>query len=181
MKRFLQFSGLIAAVFAIVSLVLLMVCPSITYVVLGQAQSYSGMMGIFGGKITISGGGLTAQVGEIKATVTAVIAFVLMIAGVVILLLGALLPAMNVTALNKFSGLLNLIAVVCLVAAGVLVFFEVPAFCGAQSTDRVKWNASNYSLGTGWTVSGIVSIVGGALALVPACVNFAAKGKKKRR
>ena len=178
MKKFLQFSGLIAAVFAIVSIILLMACPSITYTIAGNAYSYSG---IFGGKITASLGGLTGEIGEIKATATAVIAFILLIAGIVILLLGAILPLLKVTALNKFSGLLNLIAIVCLIAAGVLVFFEVPAFCAAQSTDKVNWDPSNYHLGAGWTVSGILSIVGGVLALAPACANFLAKGKKKRR
>ena len=181
MKKFLQFSGLIAAVFAIVSIILLMACPSITYTIAGNAYSYSGIFGIFGGKITASLGSLTGEIGEIKATATAVIAFILLIAGIVILLLGAILPLLKVTALNKFSGLLNLIAIVCLIVAGVLVFFEVPAFCAAQSTDKVTWDPSNYHLGAGWTVSGILSIVAGVLALAPACANFLAKGKKKRR
>lgn len=180
MKRFLQFSGLIAAVIAIVGFVLMMTCPSLVYTITNpisgakSSASCSGIQGIFGG--TIKGTILSL---EVKLNPLALVAFILLCVAIVILLLGAILPIMKVKALNKFSGLLNLIAVVCLVAAGVMIFFEVPSWCAAQSTADYKVSTDNYSLGAGWVIAGILAIVGGVVAILPACANFLAKGKKR--
>ena len=179
MKKFLQFSGLIAAVVAIVAFILLLACPSMTYTLGNSTSEISGIYGIFGGKITASGWGISVDLGEIKATASAVIAFVLLIVAIVILLLGAILPVFKVTALNKFSGLLNLIAVIALVAAGILVFIEVPCYCAAQSTADYTLKTDGYALGAGWIVAAICAIVAGVLAVAPSFANFIAKGKKK--
>ncbi len=186
MKRFLQFSGLIAAVIAIVGFVLMMTCPSLVYTVTSplsgskSSTSYSGIMGIFGGTVKGSIGGISFDAGKINPTPLAIVAFVLLCVAIVILLLGAILPIMKVKALNKFSGLLNLIAVVCLIAAGVMLFFEVPSWCAAQSTENYKMSTDNFSLGAGWIIAAVLSIVGGVVAILPACANFLAKGKKRR-
>ncbi len=175
MKKFLQFSGLIAAVVAIVAFILLLACPSMTYTLGDSTTEISGIFGIFGGKLTASGWGISLDLGEIKATASAVIAFILMIAAIVILLLGAILPIFKVTALNKFSGLLNLIAVIALVVAGILVFIEVPCYCAAQSYDKTD----GYALSAGWIIAAICAIAAGVLAVAPSFANFIAKGKKK--
>lgn len=186
MKRFLQFSGLIAAVIAIVGFVLMMTCPSLVYTLTNpitgakSSTSYSGIMGIFGGTTKASIGSFTFEAGKINPTPLAIVAFVLLCLAIVVLLLGAILPIAKVKALNKFSGLLNLIALVCLIAAGVMIFFEVPAWCAAQSTADYKMSTDNFSLGAGWVVAGILAIVGGVVAILPTCANFLAKGKKRK-
>ncbi len=180
MKKILQFSGLIAAIVAIVSFILMLACPSMTYTIGGEPQSISGTLGIFGGKIINSGWSWLDSVTAFKATVSAVIAFVLLIVAIVILLLGAILPMFKVTALNKFSGLLNLIAVIALVVAGVLIFVEIPCFGAAQSTSDYTYKTDGYALGAGWIVSAICAIAAGVLAIAPAFANFLAKGKKRK-
>ncbi len=185
MKRFLQFSGLIAAVIAIVGFVLLLTCPSLIWsmTIFGQTSTYeySGIMGIFGGTVTASGSGISIDIGTINPTPSAIIAFILIAAAIVILLLGAILPIAKVKVLNKISGVLNLVALLCLVVGGVLVFVEVPCWCSAQSTADVTVKTDNYTLGSGWLTAGILSCVAGAFAIFPTFANLLAKGKKKRR
>ena len=177
MKKFLQFSGLIAAVVAIVAFVLMLACPALVYNPgIIDPVNIAGVEGIFG-KVSTVGTKTTIEV--YKATVSAIIAFILLIVALVILIIGALLPILKIKALNKFSGLLNLIAVIALVAAGVLIFLEVPCFCAAQSTEKITVPTDDYSLGTGWLIAGICAIVAGVLAIAPAFADFLAKGKKK--
>ena len=187
MKKFLQFSGLIAAVVAIVSFVLLLACSSLTYdsgiaipnVTDGKAV-LSGIEGIFGKTGTSEVFGKTSTYTVYNPTVSAIIAFVLLIVAMLILIVGALLPILKVKALNKFAGLLNLIAVIALVVAGVLVFIEVPCFCAAQSTKDYTMSTDGWTLNAGWIISGICAIVAGVLAIAPAFADFLAKGKKHK-
>jgi hypothetical protein len=184
MKKFLQFSGLIAAVVAIVSFVLLMACSSLTFdsgiaipnVTDGKAV-LSGIEGIFGKTETSK---ITGTYTVYNPTVSAIIAFVLLIVAMLILIVGALLPILKVKALNKFAGLLNLIAVIALLVAGVLVFIEVPCFCAAQSTKDYTMSTDGWTLNAGWIISGICAIVAGVLAIAPAFADFLAKGKKRK-
>ena len=186
MKKFLQFSGLIAAVIAVVGFVLMMACPSVYYTVSADHSIViSGTSGIFGGDWPSSGSYLVDGIlkyfgATIKMTPSAFIAFILMIVGVAILVLGALLPILKIKALNKFAGLLNLIALIALVAAGILVFVQVPCFLGAQASEGSKVDTEGWKLGAGWIISGICVIVAGVLAIAPACADFLAKGKKRK-
>ena len=179
MKKFLQFSGLIAAVVAIVAFVLMLACPALQYVpTYGDTLYIQGVDAIFGKTSSHDFGGVvTASATVYKATASAIIAFVLLIVAIVILILGAILPLCKINALNKFSGLLNLIAVVALVAAGILIFIEKPCFVAAQGNELYK----DYALAAGWIISAICAIVAGALAIAPAFADFLSKGKKKRK
>lgn len=181
MKKFLQFSGLIAAVVAIVAFILMLACPAIKYTPkIGDPSYIDGVVGIFGKTASTDIGGFNISGQVYKATVSAIIAFILLIAAIVILLVGAILPLFKITVLNKFSGLLNLIALAACVVAGVLIFIEVPCFAAAQSTENVQWSTDGYALGAGWIISAICAIVAGALAIAPAFANFLAKGKKRK-
>ncbi len=180
MKKFLQFSGLIAAVVAVVAFVLMLTCPSLVYSSgITDPVNIAGVDGIFGKVSTTTILGTTVSATVYHATPSAIIAFIVLIAAMVILILGALLPILKINALNKFSGLLNLIAVIALVVAGVLIFIEVPCFCAAQSNENITVSTDGYSLGAGWIISGICAIAAGVLAIAPAFANFLAKGKKK--
>ena len=192
MKKVLQFSGLIAAVIAIASFVLMMTCPSVNRPVYDTVLTgklittivIPGTSGIFGGDWPETGSTVADAVlkyfgATINATPTAIIAFVLAIVGVAILVLGAILPILKIKALNKFAGLLNLIAVIALVAAGILIFVQVPAFLGAQASEGSEVNTAGWNLGAGWIIAGICAIVAGVIAIAPAFADFLAKGKKK--
>lgn len=175
MKNVLKFSGVIAAVLAIVSFILLLACPSVTatVTVLGYSStsSYSGISGIFGGGTTTIGD-TTTEI-DAAAVWTGILAFVLILVALVIIIAGIVLPLLKVTALEKVAGILNLVAVICLILAGVFTFCEVPAFVsanGGSSTD-------GFALGAGWIFSGILSIVAGVFAILPAAFDFIG-GKK---
>lgn len=112
---------------------------------------------------------------DAKLAWPALIGWILVLVAMIILLAGVVLPLLKVKALDKFAGVLNLVAVASLVTAGILIFFTEPAFGAANewSEDAIK----AWTLGGGYIAAGILAIVGGALAILPAAVDFI--GKKK--
>ncbi len=172
MKKFLQFAGLISAVLAIAAFIFMMagnglvnkVSDSTTYTV-------SGIRAIFGGKEeTILG---TA---EYKPAATALIAWILVLVAIIILVAGVVLPLLKVSALEKFAGLLNLIAVCALVVAGVLLFFTQPVFNQANKSS-LGTLYDDYKLSVAFVFAAILAIAGGVIAILPAAMDFI--GKKK--
>ena len=163
MKSFLKYSGIIATALAVVAFVLLMATPSIIMVspkVLNTVttQSLSGIDGIFGAEGTTLWAGL--------------LSWILALVGIVALVLGVVLPLLKVD-LGKFARVINIVAVVALVLAGVFAFFEVSALIG---TNPDIYNASikagmQYKLGAGWIISAIMLILSGACALLPMFVG----------
>ena len=174
MKKFLKFAGAVAFVFALVAFILLMATHSVVYAD-NTANWYSGLAAIFGkgtAQVNIMGWSNSGDF-DGKLAATALIGWILILVAMIILLAGVLLPLLKVKALDKFAGLLNLVAVCALVTAGILVFFTVPAFAAAN-----EWNsADGWTLGAGFIVAGILAILGGLIAILPAAVDFI--GKKK--
>ncbi len=176
MKKALKFSGLAALVFALVAFILLMASHSVVYAD-NTANWYSGISAVFGGgtaQVDIMGWSKSGSV-DAKLAWPALIGWILILAAMIILLLGVVLPLLKIKALDKFAGVLNLIAVGALVAAGILIFFTEPAFGAANdwNSDAIK----AWTLGAGYIVAGILAIIGGVLAILPAAVDFV--GKKK--
>jgi len=167
MKKYLKFSGIVAALFAIVAFILLLATTGVYYKYGNTQYNYEGTVVLFGAtKETWLG------TTKIQPAATGLIGWILILAAIVILLLGIILPLLKVNALEKFAGVLNLIAVCALVVGGILLFFSRGAFCSAND-----WNADDAHLGAGWIIAGILSILGGCLAILPAAVDFI--GKKK--
>ena len=73
------------------------------------------------------------------------------------------------------AGVLNLVAVIALVVAGILVFISRPVFWAANEMGD---STDHWGLGTGWVFAGILAIVGGVLAILPAAVDFIGSKKK---
>ena len=172
MKKYLKFSGIVALVFALVAFILMMACKSIIHVD-NSGTWYSGIAAIFaGGKASALGfeGDFDG-----KLAWTALIAWILILAAMVIILAGIILPLLKVKALDKFAGVLNLVAVCALVVGGILLFFTKPAFLGANDVDAD--NFKYWKLGGGFVVAGILAIIGGCFAILPAAFDFV--GKKK--
>lgn len=168
MKKYLKFSGIVAAVFAIVAFILLMATTGVFYKYGNTQYNYEGTTVLFGAtKETWLG------TTKIAPAATGLIGWILIIVALVILLLGIILPLLKVNALEKFAGILNLVAVVALVVAGILLFFSRGAFCAAN-----EWDADNAHLGAGWIVAGILAILGGCFAILPAAVDFIGNKKK---
>ncbi len=169
MKKVLKFSGVAALLLAIVSFILMLSTSSVSITgsafVFSRTGTFTGIEGIFG----------NADSG-LKPTWSAVIAFVLIIVAMIIIIAGIVLPILKIHALDKVAGVLNLVAVVALIVAGIFLFIEVPCFRGANelTTDVA---GITYGLGAGWVIAGILSILGGVVAILPAVFDFLGKGK----
>lgn len=167
MKKFLKYSGLCAAVLGIVAFILMMATPAI--VSTNSDSVVKGTLVIFGGSEAIWG----AIAITYKGSAMALLSWIFALVALVIVLLGVILPALKVKALTKFAGLLNLVACVLLVMAGVFMFFEVGTWYSANNLG----DPSNVAMGAGWVIGAILYIVAGVAAILPAASDFAAKRK----
>lgn len=165
MKTFLKFSGAIAAVLAIVAFILTLATNAVVYSYGNTSVSYAGTWVTFGHTESTLLGDVTY-----KLSWSALLAFIFAIVAIVILCAGVILPLLKVTALDKFAGILNLVAVILLVIAGVFVFIAFPTWVSAN-----EGTTDNGALGAGWVIAGILYIVGGCIAIAPALANFLSK------
>ena len=184
MKKVLQYSGIISLALGAVAFVLMMISHSLDYsyttTVLGAQVTvtgwYDGASAIFGRGMGYNISLASAFSGEPvewvgKLAWNALLAWIFILAALVILLLGVILPMFKVKALDKFSGVLDLICIALLVVAGVLIFFTLPTFAGAN-----EWNSTeNWSLGAGWVIAAILAIAGGVFAALPTLANLLKK------
>jgi hypothetical protein len=176
MKKLLKFSGICAAVIALVGFILLMTTPIIEYHNGDTWTTITG--GVFGGGQSITHAlGVTGDPVSIDATLawTGLVGWILMLVAILILIAGFVLPLLKVTALEKFAGVLNLVAVIALVVAGILVFISRPVFWAANEMGD---STDHWGLGIGWIFAGILAIVGGCLAILPAALDFIGSKKK---
>ena len=164
MKTFLKFSGIFALIVAVVGFILVMATPGISVHVIGNTYTNIAGTSILFGESAL---GIVVY----SPSILSLIAWILLIVALIALLFGALIPFLKIKSLNKFAGLLNIIAVASLVVAGIFLFITVPAFFGAQGSE-VPGNAA---LGAGWVIAGILSIAAGVLAVAPAFADFISK------
>lgn len=171
-NNILKYAGLCSLVLGAIAFVLMMVTPAVSVNALGATVNFSGTDVIFGlSNPTIAQAAAMVTTSGIKPSVLALIAWILAVAGLAIVLLGVIMPLLKVKAFTKFAGLLNLIAVGCLVVAGIFMFIVLPTFYGANGIDV----PNNASIGAGWVIGGIIFIVAGAVAILPAVVDFISK------
>ena len=169
MKKVLQFAGLISLVLGVVAFILMMATPAVIQPLIGDTQTvYAGTTAIFGKtESTILGDVVT------KPSVLALIGWILLLIGMIIVALGVILPLFKVKALEKFSGILDIVALACFVVGGIFMFLVVPTFYAAN-----EWDVGDKTqIGAGWVIGGIIAIAAGAFAILPAAAAFF--GKKK--
>ena len=169
MKKVLQFAGLISLALAVVAFILMMATNAVI-------QSSGNVQVVTAGTTAIFGKTESTILGDVvtKPSVLALIGWILLLLGLLIVLAGVILPLLKVKVLEKFAGILNLAALVCFVLAGIFMFLVVPTFFAANGYDDVPNNAA---IGAGWVIGGIVAIIAGAFAILPAAAAFL--GKKK--
>lgn len=173
MKKYLKYSGLCAAVLAIVAFILVMVGQSIVYAHDGDIDGIaSAAEMIFGG--TRGSGVLVVKV---NLAATALIGWILLLAGMLIVIAGVVLPLLKVRALEKFAGVLNLVAVGAMVTAGILFLFSKPAWQSANP-DLAQFIPDEAGLSANFVIGAILSIVAGAVAILPAAFDFVGSKKK---
>ena len=166
MKKLLKYSGFISLVLVVVAFILMMATNAI---VVGSGN----FQAVTKGTTAIFGETTSTILGDVKTnpSVLALLAWIFILVGLVIVLLGIILPLLKVHALEKFAGVLNLVAVLLFVVAGVFMFIVVPTFASANS-----WPSTNdVHIGAGWVIGGILSIVGGVVAILPAAADFLGK------
>lgn len=169
MKKVLQFAGLISLVLGVVAFILMMATPAVIQPLVGDTQTvYAGTTAIFGKtESTILGDVVT------KPSVLALIGWILILVAMIIVALGVILPLFKVKALEKFSGILDIVALACFVVGGIFMFLVVPTFYAAN-----EWDVGDKTqIGAGWVIGGIIAIIAGAFAILPAAAAFF--GKKK--
>lgn len=155
--------GVIAAICAIAVFVLLMSCSSVVakIEIAGHVSkaSVSGIEGIFGN----SDSGLGATWAGIVAWVLALVAVLSTVCSVVL----------SVLKKTKLVKLLAVVSALCLVVAGVMMFCEVAAFKAVNGDFSFggSYASIKYLLGTGWIIGGIVSVLGGVVAICPVVVK----------
>lgn len=153
MKKFLQFSGLIAAGLALVAFIFLLAGNGLIYKSGNVTLTVPGTNAIFGG--------------DYKLAATALIGWILVLLAMLALCVISVLPLLKVNALDKFSGLITLCAACLLIIAAILIFCTKPAFVGANGN-----LFKNYSLSFAFVFAGILSILGACVAALPACLNL---------
>ena len=173
MKKLFKFAPLCALLLAIVAFILMFATKSIEYVNGNARGWYDGPCALFGKGQSLAGWGGLSIVGEFegKAAWNAVLAFIFVIVALVALLISAVMVFVKIKALEKFGGLIALVAGGLLLVAGIFLFFTLPAFASAN-----EWNSqANFSLGAGWVVAAILAILGGVVSAFPAVVALVEK------
>lgn len=173
MKKILKYSGICSLLLAAVAFVLMLATPAVVAKSGSTSINFGGALAIFGGNID-NYQKLYLLADTAKGAPLALIAWILALIGLLIVCTGVILPLLKVKALDKFAGVLNLIAVASFVLAGVFSFIVVPSFFTANGFDKVPDSAA---IGGGWVIGGIVYIVAGAVAICPAVADFLAKKK----
>ena len=175
MKTFLKYSGILAAVVAIVGFILMMTTPAFAYTSGDNTYTLSATAALFGEDVTGSISIITINAGHNNAVWSCTLGWILAMVGVLALVLGVLLPLLK---LEKFAGLINIIALCALVVAGIFVFISKPCTFTVNGASEASNPYSDYGLGAGWVIAAILYIVGGILAALPAAIDFLG-GKKK--
>ena len=167
MKKVLQFSGLISLVLAVVAFILMMATNACI-------QSSGSVQVVTEGTTAIFGKTESTILGDVvtKPSALALIGWILMLVGMIIVLAGVVLPLLKINALEKFAGILNLVALICFVLGGIFMFLVAPTFWAANSDSDMP---DNFKIGAGWVIGGIIAIVAGAFAILPAAAAFIGK------
>lgn len=164
MKNVLKFSGLIALVLGAVGFILMMATPAVVYnnSLTGTTTNYAGTLAIFGGETTLV---------TYTLAWNALLAWIFSLVAIIIVCCGIVLPLLKIKALDKFSGILNLVAVALFAVAGVFLFFTVPAFHAANEIAVPEKSV----LGAGYVFAAIFYLVSAGFAALPVVAQIIKK------
>ena len=176
MKKILPYTGVIAALLAIVPFILIMTTPITIYqtTVFGATVTYEfqGIIALFGG---VQKGILGTDV-EFVLSPDALVSWILLMVGIVLLLAAFFLPLAKVQAVQRFAGLMNLVAALVLVVGGVMLFLAKNDFLSVN-----ELGTDGYQATAGWIISGILALAAGVCATVPSIADFVEKLPKQKK
>ena len=165
MKKFLEFAGLCSLGLAIVGFILMMATPAVAAFAGDNVGYYPAIDALFGNKDAPAlWPGLVAWIFVIIALLGGIVLFVL--------------PLLKIDLFGKLSDLASLIICGLLVVAGVFLFFESAAYQAAMSGlgSLISGLAgATYAVGAGWIIGGILLILAGAAAGLPAILRLIGK------
>ena len=154
MKSLVKFSGLCAAVLALVTFILMLATPAITGSNIGGFGNgeVAGTLAIFGNEnYTLAWSGL--------------LAWIFVLVAMLALCAVSVLPLLGIKALEKFENLILCVSAGLLLVGAIFMFVVVPAFWGANSS---VLNVTG-NVGAGWIVGAILDIIAACgAALKPA-------------
>lgn len=156
MKKFLQFSGLIAAGLALVAFIFLLAGNGLIWKDGNFSHTIPGTNVIFGG--------------DYKLAATALIAWILVLLAMLALIAVSVLPLLKVKALDKFAGLITLCSAGLLLVAAILIFCSKASFVGANGN-----LFKNYGLTFAFVFAGILSLGAAGVAACPAVMGLLGK------
>ena len=178
MKNLLKFAPLCALLLAIVSFILLLAGQALVhdYQVLGSNlhDYYTAPVVMFGqGEAVLLGTSVKYAADDgVKGAWNAILAFIFLIVALVALVVSSIMVFVQIKALEKFSGLIALVAGGLLLVAGIFMFFTKGAFAAANDwEDGLK----DYGLGAAWVISAILAILGGLVSAFPAVLALVEK------
>lgn len=184
LKKLLKYAPICALVLAIAAFIFMMATHAMESSSSGGGLSssawISGVAVIFGkgpyyssgsanwGPISIGGGG----VGTFEGTLAwnGLLAFIFFIVALVALIASAVSVFVKINVLEKFGGIIALVAAGLLLVGGIFLFFAVPAFTSVNDMSADGWN-----LGFGWVFAGILAILGGIVSACPAVLALIEK------
>jgi len=181
-------SALVSSVFVLICIILLPTTPIIEYHNGNNWITVSG--GLFGGGtqiIGIDGGRISSDADSTLAS-TGLAGWLLMFpslffsAGLIILSAFAWIFSKRIETNKAVKTVFTILifamsvgAFLMLLVGGVLVLFSFPVFWQANSGGG---NTDHWHLGVGWIFAGILAILAGCLAILPATVNLIVSKKK---
>ena len=152
MKKFLEISGFVALLVAIVGFVLMMATPAI--VTKDADVLITGTEAIFGSKYT-------------EPATLALLAWIFGLLAILVLAAALILPLLKVKVLDKYIGFINLGICLFFVLVGIFMFCV-----------RASWANSNINagyIGAGWVIGGILFFVAGGVLMLPAILSLVKK------
>ena len=176
MKKLFKFAPLCALLLAIVAFILLLAGQALVhdYQVLGQSMHdfYSGPVVLFGqGDAAVLGTSVKYAADDgIKSAWNAILAFIFIIVALAALILSSIMVFVKIKAIEKFGGIIALVAGGLLLVGGIFMFFTKDAFASANDAQL-----DGYALGAAWVIGAILAILGGVVSALPAVLALVEK------
>ena len=172
MKKYLRFANLAAALLALVGFILIMATHIANYKNGNLTGYYEGANAIFGaGKVSSSYGGTTVTSNfDEKLAWSGLLAWIFALLAILALVVVGVLPLLKVSALAKVEGFVVLGAAALLLIAAIFVFVTKSVFFSVN-----EYNATNFSVGAGWVIGGVLFILAAAVAACPVVLKLLGK------
>ena len=173
MKKLFKFAGLAAALLALIGFILIMATHVANYKDGNLSGYFEGMNAIFGtGKTSTTVGSITA-VGDFddKLAWSGLLAWIFALLAILALVCVSVLPLLKVKALDKFLGLITLVAAGLLIVAAIFAFVSKGVLFAVNEYN----NANDWTLGAGWVIGGILFILAGGVAACPVVLGLLGK------